>query len=230
MKSLGGGRRIARGLSRFSRGENGTVPLAALLMAGVALLAAVGCGQVSVETQYELVPAGQSEAKAEAEAEPSKIEVTSTAFQPGKPIPQKYTGDGEDLSPPLAWSNLPEGTEELALICDDPDAPTKEPWVHWVIYKIPASTTGVPEGVAKDAGLKQPAGALQGANSWPSGQTVGYRGPAPPRGKPHRYFFKLYALDAPLKLEPNLDKKRLLKAIEGHVLAQGQLMGTYQRP
>ena len=160
---------------------------------------------------------------------PATIEVTSAAFAHQQPIPAKYTEDGEDVSPPLAWSGLPEGAKELALICDDPDAPRAEPWVHWVLYKIPADTEALPEGVAKTARLEKPAGALQGENSWSSGQTIGYRGPAPPPGGPHRYFFKLYALDTELDLEPEQDKQRLLEAMSGHVLGQGALIGTYQR-
>jgi len=158
------------------------------------------------------------------------VEITSTAFDEGQPIPQKFTGEGEDVSPLLAWGNLPEGTKELALICDDPDAPREEPWVHWVIYKIPADAGGLPEGVAKDAELQEPPGALQGQNSWPDGQMVGYRGPMPPEGHgPHRYFFKLYALDGPLDVKPGATKEELLQAMEGHVLGQGQTMGTYER-
>ncbi len=158
------------------------------------------------------------------------MKLTSPAFSKGEQIPVKYTGDGEDLSPPLAWSDLPEGTKELALICDDPDAPTAEPWVHWVIYKIPADCAGLPEGIDKASRLDRPAGALQGKNSWPSGQTVGYRGPAPPPGHGvHRYFFKLYALEAPLVIEPGKDKRTLLGEMSGLVLEEGQLMGTYSR-
>jgi Raf kinase inhibitor-like YbhB/YbcL family protein len=156
------------------------------------------------------------------------IEVTSTAFAHGQPIPKKYAEGGADLSPPISWSGLPEGTKELVLICDDPDAPTTEPWVHWVIYKIPPTLTGLPEGIEKKARLKHPPGALQGKNSWPSGQTIGYRGPAPPSGR-HRYYFKLYALEAKMVLEPGLNKKFLMEEMEGHVLAEGQLMGTYER-
>jgi len=118
----------------------------------------------------------------------------------------------------------------LALICDDPDAPTPEAWVHWVIYKIPPDTTELPEGVAKTAQLSQPPGAVQGKNSWPSGQTIGYRGPMPPPGHGvHRYYFRLYALDTPLDVPPGATKAELLQAMEGHILAQGELMGTYQR-
>jgi Raf kinase inhibitor-like YbhB/YbcL family protein len=158
------------------------------------------------------------------------IQLTSSAFANGAPIPRKYTGEGDDVSPPLAWSGLPGDTQELALVCDDPDAPTPEPWVHWVIYKIPPQTTGLPEGVAQSPRLKQPEGALQGKNSWPAGQTTGYRGPMPPPGHgQHRYYFKLYALRAKLTLEPGLSKKQLLAAIAGQVLDEGQLLGTYQR-
>jgi hypothetical protein len=160
---------------------------------------------------------------------PMAIQLTSTAFANGSAIPRKYTGEGEDVSPPLAWSGLPDGTRELALICDDPDAPRKDPWVHWVIYKIPADSKGLPEGVEATAKPQQPAGSVQGKNSWPNGENVGYRGPMPPPGKPHRYFFKLYALDQGLDAKPELTKEELLAKISGHVLGQGQLLGTYQR-
>jgi Raf kinase inhibitor-like YbhB/YbcL family protein len=162
---------------------------------------------------------------------PMTIAVTSAAFANGQPIPKKYTGEGADVSPPLAWSNLPEKTKELALICDDPDAQMDEPWVHWVIYKIPASLSGLPEGVPRDPRLKSPPGALQGQNSWPKGKgNVGYRGPMPPPGHGiHHYHFKLYALEAHLPVQPGLDKKTLLGEIHGHVLAEGELVGTYER-
>jgi Raf kinase inhibitor-like YbhB/YbcL family protein len=158
------------------------------------------------------------------------IDVKSLAFGHGQPIPKKHTGDGDDISPELSWSNVPEGTQELALICDDPDAPRPEPWVHWIIYRIPAHGTGLPEGIATQANLSSPAGARQGSNSWDSGQTIGYRGPAPPSGHGvHHYHFKLYALDTPLDLPSGADKQSLLKAMEGHILGRGELVGTYQR-
>lgn len=158
------------------------------------------------------------------------IKVTSTAFAEGQRIPTKYSGDGENVSPPLSWSNLPKGTKELLLICDDPDAPSPQPWVHWVIYKIPADCMGLPEGVATSKQLDEPRGALQGQNSWGSGQTIGYRGPAPPPGHGvHHYFFKIHALDSPLGVKPGEDKESLIAAISGHVLGEGQLMGTYER-
>lgn len=158
------------------------------------------------------------------------IQITSSAFAQGHPIPKKYTGEGDDVSPPLAWSGLPAGTKELALICDDPDAPTDEPWVHWVLYQLPADAKGLPEGVPRKSRLKEPTGAVQGKNSWPAAEATGYRGPMPPPGHGvHHYYFKLYALDAPLDAPPGLEKKALLEKIEGHVLAEGVLMGTYER-
>ena len=158
------------------------------------------------------------------------IQLTSSAFTQGHPIPKKHTGEGEDVSPPLTWSNLPEKTKELALICDDPDASGREPWVHWVIYKIPAGAKGLPEGIPRKSKLKEPAGVFQGQNSWTDKEYIGYRGPKPPPGSGvHHYHFKLYALDAPLEAEPGLEKKALLEKIEGHILAEGELMGTYKR-
>ena len=136
---------------------------------------------------------------------------------------EKHTCQGSDFSPPLAWTNTPPNTKSFALIVDDPDAPAGT-WVHWVIYDLPATATGLAENTPKSAQL--PGGVKQGLNGWPH---LGYNGPCPPPGKPHRYFFKLYALDTLLNLKPGLTKKDLLKAMEGHVLAEGQLMGTYQR-
>jgi Raf kinase inhibitor-like YbhB/YbcL family protein len=165
----------------------------------------------------------------------ASIELTSPAFEDGEPIPTKYTEDGADVSPPLAWSDVPEGTKELALICDDPDAPSpsrprEDPWVHWVAYKIPADVRALPEGVPGNAQLGEPSGALQGKNSWNEGENLGYRGPAPPKGSgKHRYFFKLYALDTELSLGPERDKESLVEAMSGHVIGKGQLVGTYER-
>ncbi len=151
------------------------------------------------------------------------LQITSPAFSEGQPIPSKYSCEGSDASPPLEWTNVPANTRSFALIADDPDAPMG-PWVHWVLYDLPPDTTGLPEGVAKTQFIA--GNAKQGLNSWPR---LGYGGPCPPRGKPHRYFFKLCALDTMLDLKPGATKKDLLKAMEGHVLAEGQLMGTYQR-
>jgi Raf kinase inhibitor-like YbhB/YbcL family protein len=151
------------------------------------------------------------------------IQLTSSAFTEGASIPTMYTCDGKDVSPPLKWSNVPEGTKSFALISDDPDAPVGT-WVHWVIYDIPAEVTELPEAVPTTETLAN--GAKQGRNDF---KRIGYGGPCPPRGGPHRYFFKLYALDSQLGLKPGATKKELLKAMEGHILAEGQLMGTYQR-
>ncbi len=160
----------------------------------------------------------------------TELTLTSSAFAHGEPIPQQYTGEGKDLSPPLAWSNVPEGVQEFALICDDPDAPRDEPWVHWVIYKIPGDVRSLPEGIPRQAVLTNPPGARQGVNSWPS-NNLGYRGPMPPPGHgPHRYFFKLYALDAKLDLPAGKPtKEKLLGAMQGHILAETELMGIYER-
>jgi Raf kinase inhibitor-like YbhB/YbcL family protein len=155
------------------------------------------------------------------------LEVQCAAFGPGEAIPKKHTEDGQDVSPALSWSGVPEGTRELALICDDPDAPRPEPWVHWVIYKIPAGTTGLPENVPTKETLDQPPGAMQGKNSW---NTIGYRGPAPPRGHGvHHDHFKVHALDKELDVQPGLSKNELLAAMQGHILATGEIIGTYER-
>jgi len=156
------------------------------------------------------------------------MNLQSAAFQHNQSIPRKYTGDGEDVSPPLSWSGTPPQARELAVVVDDPDAPTPEPWVHWVIYKIPAATTELGEKVPPAQRIGAPAGALQGKNSWPQG--IGYRGPAPPKGHGlHHYHFRMYALDASLEIGPGSDKAALLAAIQGHVLAEAELIGTYQR-
>lgn len=149
------------------------------------------------------------------------IELTSPSFKEGEPIPSKYTCDGENVSPALAWKNLPQGTKTLALICDDPDAPVGT-WVHWVIFNIPDTMTGLPEAVPTNPSL--PTGAIQGLSDF---RKPGYGGPCPPSGR-HRYFFKLYALDGILPIGPQTTKKDLLKAMEKHILGQCQLMGTYQ--
>jgi Raf kinase inhibitor-like YbhB/YbcL family protein len=151
------------------------------------------------------------------------IALTSTAFQEGQPIPARHTGDGADVSPPLAWGDVPGGTRSLALVCEDPDAP-RGTWTHWVLFNLPPATRDLEEGVPKQATL--PSGAVQGSNDF--GRT-GYGGPAPPPGKPHRYFFKLHALDMTLSLQPGASRAQLLAALGGHVLGEGQLMGTYAR-
>ncbi len=152
------------------------------------------------------------------------------AFESGEPIPAKYTGEGEDVSPALHWQGAPAGTQEFALICDDPDAPTPQPWVHWVIYGIPKDVAALPEGLPRSPEFQTPVAARQGTNSWPAGENTGYRGPFPPRGHGvHHYHFKLYALDAPLKLESGVDKGRLLQVMQGRILKTGEIVGTYSR-
>ena len=158
------------------------------------------------------------------------IRLVSSAFPDGAMIPLKYTGDGEDLSPPLEWSNVPAETQSLALICEDPDAPTPEPWVHWLIYDLSPDVTALPQGIDTSELPAEPGSAAQGRNSWNTGQTIGYRGPAPPPGHGlHHYHFRLYALDQKLQLPPGADVQTLRQAMQDHILAVGQLTGTYQR-
>ena len=152
-----------------------------------------------------------------------KIELSSTVFNEGASIPKQYTGDGKDISPPLRWSDPPPATKSFALICDDPDAP-RGTWVHWVLFNLPGDQRDLEEAVPNQDVLAN--GAKQGKNDFGK---VGYGGPAPPPGKPHRYFFKLYALDTPLNLAPGVTKSQLVAAMQGHVLAEGQLMGQYGR-
>ena len=158
---------------------------------------------------------------------PMSITITSDAFADGEPIPKIYTGEGMNASPHLQWSSPPPETAELALICDDPDAPGAKPWVHWVLYKIPGNITELPEGVSRLEYLSAPIGAIHGVNSFGK---VGYDGPMPPRGYGvHHYHFKIYALDEAVEIEPKLDKAAVLKAIRPHIIAQGELVGTYER-
>ena len=151
------------------------------------------------------------------------MQLTSPAFMEGQPIPKKCSCDGADVSPLLRWSEAPAGTKSIALVCDDPDAPMGT-WVHWVIYDLPATMRELPEGVATIEVL--PNGAKQGVNGF---RRVGYGGPCPPPGGPHHYSFRLYALDTELPLKPRATKRDLLLAMSGHILAEAQLMGTYER-
>ncbi len=161
-------------------------------------------------------PAGKESAK-------MSITLTSAAFAEGGKIPSRYTCDGADVSPPLSWSGVPAEARSLALICEDPDAPSGT-WSHWAIYNLPPTLTGLPEGVPRTAATTD--NARQGSNDF---KRLGYGGPCPPPGKPHRYFFILYALDVPLALEAGKTRADLLRAMEGHIVAEGRLMGTYQR-
>jgi Raf kinase inhibitor-like YbhB/YbcL family protein len=146
------------------------------------------------------------------------LALTSSAFEPGAEIPSKYTCEGADLAPALSWSGAPAAGKSFALVMDDPDAP-RGTWVHWVVVDLPPGATSLPEGGAL------PQGARSGTNSW---NRTGYGGPCPPSGR-HRYFFKLYALDNRLTLPANSDRKAVLAVMQGHVLAEAQLVGTYQK-
>lgn len=152
----------------------------------------------------------------------NEIKVTSAAFKEGQPIPRQYTCDGVNLSPPLEWSGVPKNAKTIAIVADDPDAPAGT-WVHWVLYNLPAENIGLVENVPATETLK--AGGFQGKNDF---EKIGYGGPCPPSGM-HRYFFKIYAVDAELPLKAGATKAELEKALQGHIVTQGQLMGTYQR-
>lgn len=152
------------------------------------------------------------------------LDLRSEAFGPQERIPRKYTDDGEDISPPLAWEGTPEDAVQLALICDDPDAPRPDPWVHWVLYGLSAASRHLDEGIAPK---EEVAGVRQGKNSW---DRIGYGGPAPPRGHgTHHYHFKLYALSDALDLEPGATKGQVERAMKGKILDQTELVGTYER-
>ena len=151
------------------------------------------------------------------------ITVSSSAFKNGETIPTPYTCSGKDVSPPLSWSGVPEKAVSLAILVEDPDAP-RGIWTHWVLFNLPPHTTGLPEGVPKTATLDN--GAHQGLND---SHTVGYEGPCPPPGPAHRYYFKVFALDKKLTLNGNVGRKQLQQAMEGHILAQGEVMGRFGR-
>ncbi len=151
------------------------------------------------------------------------FELTSSAFKEGELIPKKHTCEGPDLSPPLRWSNPPPGTRSFVLIADDPDAPVGT-WVHWVVFNIPLDLRGLAEGLPAQETL--PNETQQGLNDF---KRVGYGGPCPPPGKPHRYSFRLYALDTALNLKPRATKAQVLDASKGHILGEAQLMGRFGR-
>ncbi len=182
----------------------------------VMIIMVVAGVSVSCQTkEAEKVAAGKGKEK-------MTFTITSTAFKHEGMIPKEYTCDGVDISPQLAWTNVPESTKSFALICDDPDAPVGD-WVHWVMFNIPSETRELREKIANDAVL--PNGARHGTNDF---RKYGYGGPCPPGGT-HRYFFKLYALDSMLALKDKVTKKDLLEAMKGHILGQTELMGKYSR-
>ncbi len=152
----------------------------------------------------------------------AEIKLTSAAFKEGEPMPRAYTCDGVNISPPLEWSGVPKTAKTIAIVCDDPDAPGGT-WVHWVLYNLPADNIGLVENLPATETLK--AGGFQGKNDF---DKTAYGGPCPPSGT-HRYFFKIYALDSELPLKAGATRAELMKAMEGHIVLQGQLMGTYRR-
>ncbi len=151
------------------------------------------------------------------------FQISSTGFAANQMIPKKFTCDGDDGSPQLTWKDAPAGAKSFALIMDDPDAPVGT-WVHWVLFNLPGEAKELPEGVAKQQQL--PDGSLQGHNDF---RKIGYGGPCPPPGKPHRYFFKLYALDAKLDLKAGASKADVERAMKGHVIGEAELIGRYGR-
>ena len=183
-------------------------PLLAGLLAATALAAAC-----SVDEEAPVLTLAGTEAT---------LQITSPSFTDGSTIPVRHTCEGDDVSPALEWSGLPAGVKSLALIVDDPDAPGGD-WVHWVAYDLPADLRGVPE---IEAGADVAVGSVDGVNDF---GRRGYRGPCPPPGAPHRYFFKLYALDTLLGLEPGAKKSDMIRAMQGHTLGTGELMGTFGR-
>lgn len=200
---------------------------ASLLMAAVTALL-TGCpqppapdtGEGMVITSTEPTEAAPTEI-----GESGGLTITSTAFEDGATIPQKYTADGEDISPPLGFAGVPEGAAELALICHDPDAPREGGWTHWVVYGMAPDIGGLPEAVPVEERVDDP-GLVQGVNS---GGKIGYMGPSPPAGPAHRYQFTVYALAEKLNLEPGATKAELESAIEGKVVGEAMLTGMYGR-
>lgn len=152
----------------------------------------------------------------------ARVNLISSAFREGDMIPQKYGFNEENISPPLEWSAVPDGTKSLAVICDDPDAP-RGTWIHWVVFNIPASAEGLPEHVGREEVLQD--GSTQGVNDF---KKIGYDGPAPPYGI-HRYIFKVFALDAELDLQAGATKSDLIRAMAGHILGEGKLMGRFKK-
>ena len=160
---------------------------------------------------------------------PQTITVSSPTIEAGERIPADHTADGRNVSPALSWSNAPAGTKEFAVIVDDPDVPMPQPFVHWVIYKIPGTVKGLPENIPIDPAAPMPseiAGAVQGTSGF---KRAIYRGPAPPAGKPHHYHFAVYALDTALDLPAGATKQQLLDAMKGHIIGQGELVAVYER-
>ena len=164
-----------------------------------------------------------------AQVAPAVITVTSATLKANETIPKDHTADGRNVSPAVMWSGAPAATKQFALVCDDPDVPMPGGFVHWVVYKIPGTAKGLPAELPMDAMLTAPAditGTIQGMSGF---RRAGYRGPAPPPGKPHHYTFTVYALDAELPLAEGLNRTQLMEAIKGHIIGQGALVSLYER-
>jgi hypothetical protein len=195
---------------KLSRRDRGPVSLKLTLAVLPPLILVVLALAVPAEVRGQKAPA-------------SKIELKTTSFTPGGFIPRRFTCEAADVSPALAWTDPPSGTQSFAIIEDDPDAPSGT-FVHWVVYNLPAAYRRLPEALSVSA--QMPGGVRQGTNDF---SRTGYSGPCPPPGKPHRYFIRLYALDAKLDLPPAARRKELEEAMQGHILAQAELMGRFQR-
>jgi Raf kinase inhibitor-like YbhB/YbcL family protein len=169
-------------------------------------------------------PKGPNNPQQERGTPPVEFLITSTAFANGADIPRRFTCDGPNISPLLAWTQPPSGTQALVLVMDDPDAPRGD-WVHWIVYDIPDGTSGLPNNLQPEPELQT--GARQGTNDF---HKLGYVGPCPPKGKQHRYYFRLYALNQRLGLMPGALKGEVERAMQGHVIAKAELMGHYQKP
>jgi hypothetical protein len=198
----------------------GLVFVSLLLLTSFAI---AGCAQPALPEQKPSLEEAAPKPEPPPDASKAVFAITSSAFMTGAEIPVKYTCDGQNVSPPLEWSQEPAGTASFALIVDDPDAPLRA-FTHWIIFNLPPDTRGLSEAVPKDGKLA--GGALQGKNGF---SNIGYSGPCPPPGSPHRYRFTVYALDKPLNLAAGVSKEQVLAAMQGHILAQPQLIGIYQR-
>ena len=186
------------------------------------LLFALTMGSCSDQRRQSETPVVQAPVATGPQEQKMEIKLTSSAFKEGEAIPRQYTCDGIDISPPLEWTGVPKSAKTIALIADDPDAPSGR-FVHWVLYNLPAENIGLVENVPATENVK--GGGIQGKNGF---EKIGYGGPCPPSGT-HRYFFKIYALDNELPLKAGATKAEVEKAMQGHIVAQGQLMGTYSR-
>lgn len=203
---------------------------AMLLILGCTL-AALGCAggtRPVAQADDSLLATSDNRAQPAAARTTPEIRLESPAFSDGQPIHRRYTDYGEKISPELTWGDLPEGTQSLVILMEDPDADEPKPFVHWVLYNLPVDYEGLRRAVPTNLRLEHLGNALQGRNSRGS---IGYFGPRPPKGDPpHRYFFQIFALDRKLDLQPGATKEQVLQAMRGHVLARGSTVGQYSEP